>query len=276
MNTTIPDRPAPWRAMMLIPGGIVISVAVLALLPLLLRQTSFQGDRLPLLSARLIPLAPEERFQTREEYKEPEPEPPPPEPEEPEIQTETPEAPELAPPEIEPPRFEPPRASLDPVEMEPPPSIRPQVQPPSITAISVNSLPVRSSSQHLKLSLQPNKVPMPRALPRPSPPAEPPDARVRFNLDEVDRKPTPVTSMRPIYPFRARRLSIEGYVKVRFLVDRDGSVRDLSLLEGQPKGVFDKSVRKTVPRWRFKPAMKNGQPVETWVKTTIRFQLEAN
>lgn len=278
MNTIIPDSPGSLRVLLLIPVGIAISLALLALMPFLLRQTALRGDHPIPLSTRLIPLEPEQRIEPREEFKEPEPEPPPPEPEEPELRPDPPEAPELAPPEIEtpeiaPPEIETPRAAIDPMEIEPPP-LQARVETPSIETLALNGPPIRSSPLNLKVNLRPNKAPPPRALPGPKSPARPPAPRVRYGLDEVDRKPTPVSSMRPIYPYRARRLSMEGYVTVRFLVDRDGGVRELSLLESKPGGVFDRSVRKTVSRWRFKPAMKDGKPVETWVKTTIHFQLE--
>ena len=61
---------------------------------------------------------------------------------------------------------------------------------------------------------------------------------------------------------------------MRFLVDRQGGVRNLEVIKAKPAGVFEETVLKTVGRWRFAPGVKDGEPVETWVETIIRFKLE--
>lgn len=98
-------------------------------------------------------------------------------------------------------------------------------------------------------------------------------SKKRFNMNEVDRVPTRISNKPPHYPYRARRMSIEGYVKVRFLVDCSGAIHDLTIIEARPEGVFEPEVMKTLPRWKFKPARKDGRTVETWMKTTIEFKL---
>ena len=94
-----------------------------------------------------------------------------------------------------------------------------------------------------------------------------------FDMKEVDRQPQYLSSMQPPYPYKARRMGIEGYVDVRFLVDKNGLPHKLSILEAKPEGEFEDTVKKTVPHWKFKPGQKNGRPVDTWVKTRILFQL---
>jgi protein TonB len=90
----------------------------------------------------------------------------------------------------------------------------------------------------------------------------------------VDRAPVVTSRVPPTYPYRARRRGIEGAVTVRFLVDRRGEVQGLTIVDSRPPGVFDQAVRDTVTRWRFRPGLKDGEAVETWVQTTIRFRLE--
>jgi protein TonB len=98
--------------------------------------------------------------------------------------------------------------------------------------------------------------------------------RARYDIGEVDRKPRGAVTVKPAYPYRARKMSIEGYVTVRFLVDQTGATRELTILEANPRGVFEPEVLKTLPKWRFEPAQKDGRVVETWVKTTIEFRLK--
>ena len=95
-----------------------------------------------------------------------------------------------------------------------------------------------------------------------------------YSMGDVDSKPGALGQALPLYPRRARRRGIEGWVKVRFLVTKDGRVRNLSVLKESPTGVFHKTVMNTVPRWRFKPARKDGQAVNVWVEQTINFKLE--
>ena len=91
------------------------------------------------------------------------------------------------------------------------------------------------------------------------------------DLDQAPRKMLPAND--PIFPYKARQRNIDGYVKVKFLVRADGTVGELSILDSQPKGLFDSATLKAVPQWRFQPGVIDGQAVPSWVVTTIRFTL---
>ena len=95
-----------------------------------------------------------------------------------------------------------------------------------------------------------------------------------YTADELDQPPRPLVKMPPIYPYKAKRLEIEGYVRVKFLVDTTGMVSRISILEVSPKGVFEDSVLKILPTWKFSPGKILGEPVSSWVVTTIRFELK--
>jgi protein TonB len=91
---------------------------------------------------------------------------------------------------------------------------------------------------------------------------------------EVDQMPIPVFKMEPVYPYRARRLKVSGEVKVKFLVDERGHVGRVKILSSRPAGVFDKSVLKALPSWKFSPGKIRGNAVSTWVVTTIEFKMD--
>jgi len=95
-----------------------------------------------------------------------------------------------------------------------------------------------------------------------------------YELGELDHPPRPLVKMPPVYPYKAKRLEIEGYVKIKFLVDEEGTVSRVSVLEASPKGVFEDSVLQTLPSWKFSPGKVVGEPVSSWVVTTIRFELK--
>jgi len=94
-----------------------------------------------------------------------------------------------------------------------------------------------------------------------------------YRVGEVDREPLSTTRMEPIYPFLARRRGIEGSVKIRFFVTRQGRVEGLKIIKAEPTGYFEKAVQETVKNWRFQPGMLNGAKVKTLAETTIVFKL---
>ena len=95
-----------------------------------------------------------------------------------------------------------------------------------------------------------------------------------YGVDALDAPLVPLVKIPPVYPMRASRLSIEGWVSVRFLVTEEGQVDHIEILAADPEDMFERSVLACVSKWRFKPGTIEGIPVKTWVETTIRFRLE--
>ncbi len=91
---------------------------------------------------------------------------------------------------------------------------------------------------------------------------------------QLDTPLTPIATVHAIYPFQAKRRGIEGWVKVKFLVNSQGRVEQVSILASDPETIFDQSVLNVLPKWRFSPGTIEGTSVNTWVVTTIRFELE--
>ena len=101
-----------------------------------------------------------------------------------------------------------------------------------------------------------------------------PDLKGSYGIGEIDHPLTPLVQVPPIYPMRARRRGIEGWVKVRFIVTEEGRVEDIRVLASRPQKIFDRPVLRCVSDWRFTPGTVGGVPVKTWVETTVRFDLE--
>lgn len=95
-----------------------------------------------------------------------------------------------------------------------------------------------------------------------------------FESGDIDNMLRPLSKVPPPYPFRARRMGIEGWVRIRFLINKKGNVEIVNVIEAAPKNVFEDSVRQSVLRWRFTPGMIEGEPVKTWVATTVKFNLD--
>ncbi|HEU4365214.1 MAG TPA: energy transducer TonB [Candidatus Krumholzibacteria bacterium] len=94
-----------------------------------------------------------------------------------------------------------------------------------------------------------------------------------FESYELDQPPRPVVKTPPAYPFRAREQGVEGVVQVKILVNADGSVGQVLIMESRPQDTFDDAVLKAVPNWRFEPGVIGGKRVTAWVVTALRFQL---
>lgn len=92
--------------------------------------------------------------------------------------------------------------------------------------------------------------------------------------DSVDTPPQPRSRSRFIYPKSAKKRGIAGFVVLSILIDQDGSVDKVQVLESSPPGVFDNAAMEGIKQWRFSPAQYQGSPVKVWAKQRIRFGLE--
>ncbi len=95
-----------------------------------------------------------------------------------------------------------------------------------------------------------------------------------WGISEVDIPPRIVKKVLPAYPFRARRMGIEGELVVKFIVDIDGKVKNIRILSAKPKGIFEQTVLNTLTRWRFIPGKKNGHVVKTVMVLPVQFKLK--
>ncbi|MCX7738597.1 MAG: energy transducer TonB [Hydrogenothermaceae bacterium] len=90
----------------------------------------------------------------------------------------------------------------------------------------------------------------------------------------VDQPPMPRFRTSPEYPKSARAKNITGYVVLSILVDEDGSVQQVEVLESQPARVFEEASINAVKQWKFEPGRYKGKPVKTWVKQVVKFELQ--
>jgi protein TonB len=159
-------------------------------------------------------------------------------------------------------------------EQEPPP---PEEEPPVPEMETPQEIPEFFTPDLFRPEVQPLEMdPIPfRIELNPKLMSGPPVALKRFyEAAELDQPPRPLAKMPPLYPYKAKRLEIEGFVKVKFLVDEQGTVSSVSVLDSSPEGVFEDSVLQTLPSWKFSPGRILGEPVSSWVVTTIRFELK--
>ncbi|MEX2496279.1 MAG: energy transducer TonB [Woeseia sp.] len=84
----------------------------------------------------------------------------------------------------------------------------------------------------------------------------------------------PIVRVAPVYPARALSRGIEGYVDMSFTVTEAGTVKDPEVLYST-SSLFERAASQAVLKFKYKPRVVDGQPVEVpGVKTRITFKIE--
>jgi protein TonB len=89
-----------------------------------------------------------------------------------------------------------------------------------------------------------------------------------------DNEVIPLVRIPPKYPRVASRRGIEGVVTVSFTITKEGTVRDPVVTQATPESVFDKAALEAILKWKFKPKLEQGQPVERQATQEIEFKLQ--
>ena len=93
-----------------------------------------------------------------------------------------------------------------------------------------------------------------------------------MNIAEGDY--LPIVRVAPVYPARALSRGVEGYVDMSFTVTETGSVTD-PIVTFSTSSLFERSATRAVLKFKYKPRVVDGIPVDvSGVTTRIRFELE--
>jgi protein TonB len=93
-----------------------------------------------------------------------------------------------------------------------------------------------------------------------------------MNIAEGDY--LPIVRVAPVYPARALSRGVEGYVDMAFTVTTTGTVKD-PVVMFSTSGLFDRAATQAVLKFKYKPRVVDGQPVDVPnVKTRITFKIE--
>lgn len=117
-------------------------------------------------------------------------------------------------------------------------------------------------------------APPPAARPPVAPAPVAPPAPAAPVAAVADSAPRLLSSPAPRYPRDAQRRGIAGTVLLRIHVGADGAPQQVDLVQGSGSRELDRAASEGVRRWRFAPAMRNGQPVEASVQVPIAFNLK--
>lgn len=84
--------------------------------------------------------------------------------------------------------------------------------------------------------------------------------------------PVLVKKVEPDYSEEARKARFQGRVLLRFVVDSEGKVRDVSVVNSPGMGLEEQAI-KAVKQWKFTPGRKDGVAVNVQVQAEVSFQL---
>ena len=93
-------------------------------------------------------------------------------------------------------------------------------------------------------------------------------------LVQVDQQPQLVKVIKPEIPPVARRMKTSGTVILRVLVSENGAAESIEVIrDTTPRVGFGESSVAAVKGWEWKPAVKDGKRVKTWVTVPVPFKL---
>jgi bla regulator protein BlaR1 len=79
---------------------------------------------------------------------------------------------------------------------------------------------------------------------------------------------------KPVWPLADLRAEHQGPVTLRFLINADGTVADSEIKKSSGYPSLDEAARTGIARCHFKPATRDGQPVQDWMQMMYVWTLE--
>ena len=94
-------------------------------------------------------------------------------------------------------------------------------------------------------------------------------------MSSGDGEYLPIVKVAPIYPRRAQTRGISGYCIVEYTVTKTGSIRDPQPVDCQPSGIFERASVKAAEKFKYKPRVVDGEPIEVaGVQNNFTYELE--
>ena len=85
-------------------------------------------------------------------------------------------------------------------------------------------------------------------------------------------RPTVLSRIEPVYSEKGREAKLQGKVVLSAIVRKDGSLEVLKVVRGLGLGL-DENAIEALKKWRFRPGMRDGKPVDVALNIEIKFSL---
>lgn len=86
----------------------------------------------------------------------------------------------------------------------------------------------------------------------------------------------PLSQVYPAYPEEARLKAIEDQLVVRYVIGKDGRVKEVVVISPPEHEIFVRGTVRALRSWRFRPMVKNGERIEVVHELTIFYKLNQN
>jgi protein TonB len=111
---------------------------------------------------------------------------------------------------------------------------------------------------------------------RPPPPPPPavaaaPTIPEQIRVSESIQKARLIHRVEPRYPSLAKQARVQGLVRLRAIIAKDGSIQSLEVISGHPL-LIPEAVA-AVRQWRYRPTLLNGVEVEVVTQVDVHFRL---
>ena len=98
------------------------------------------------------------------------------------------------------------------------------------------------------------------------------DGRVHIARDK--KLPmVPLSQVYPSYPEDARMRAWEDELVVRYVIGKDGRVKEVTIIAAPQRPVFVDGTVRAIRSWRFKPMIKDGEKTEVVHELTVYYRL---
>jgi TonB family protein len=84
--------------------------------------------------------------------------------------------------------------------------------------------------------------------------------------------PQVISKIDPEYSEEARKAKYSGTVTLSVVVDTDGKARNIKVVKSLGMGLDEKAIE-AVEKWKFRPGVKGGQPVNVSATIEVNFRL---
>jgi periplasmic protein TonB len=163
------------------------------------------------------------------------------------------------------------RVPPDPAPTTPVTRKKPPASVPDDRAIAPWNPPVDQQNERTRLIKEGNELGTPGGTGAGI--VDPPLLPVEPIFKGAQINPRYIGALQPVYPPGMIREEREGAVKIRVLIGTDGRVKDVQTLQADDPAFLEATRKQALSKWRFLPATRDGEPVESWRDMTVRFQL---
>ena len=133
------------------------------------------------------------------------------------------------------------------------------------------SLPTSLGSEPLKTELRGTATARPKVAGRIPHIIDQTNLAMHTHREATITEAVPIYDPEPVYPEAAAKAGIQGVVLLSATIGRDGSVRGVKAVSGEP--ILAAAAVQAVSTWRYKPTELDGKPIDDDLQLYLKFTL---